>query len=297
MPLQNFVDHSTPTITASWLNKLDAFYTTLFGSATTAAAARTALGAAESGVNIDITSLNSPSIGSATATTQGVGDNTTKVATTAFVLANAGSGPTLGAGVAAFLATPTSANLRTAVTDETGSGALVFATSPTLVTPALGTPASGVATNLTGTAASLTAGTATVANGLKSATTTVSVSAATAPSVGQVLTATSTTAATWQNAAGGGVTSLNGQSGAITNTTLDAIGMYRLGVLNATNSNVNSTYAAASVFDVAYDMSNVAGIWFVKGFAFSTGTWRCVTGAQYDGFNFRYGAGLFVRIS
>jgi hypothetical protein len=58
----------------------------------------------------------------------------------------------LGTGVATFLATPSSANLRTAVTDETGSGALVFATSPTLVTPALGTPASGVVTNLTGTA-------------------------------------------------------------------------------------------------------------------------------------------------
>ena len=58
----------------------------------------------------------------------------------------------LGAGVATFLATPSSANLRTAVTDETGTGALVFATSPTLVTPALGTPSSGVVTNLTGTA-------------------------------------------------------------------------------------------------------------------------------------------------
>jgi hypothetical protein len=49
----------------------------------------------------------------------------------------------LGTGVATFLATPTSANLATAVTDETGSGALVFATSPTLVTPLLGTPTSG----------------------------------------------------------------------------------------------------------------------------------------------------------
>jgi hypothetical protein len=37
----------------------------------------------------------------------------------------------------------TSAQLATAVTDETGSGALVFATSPTLVTPVLGTPSSG----------------------------------------------------------------------------------------------------------------------------------------------------------
>ena len=56
----------------------------------------------------------------------------------------------LGAGVATFLGTPTSANLAAAVTDETGSGALVFATSPTLVTPALGTPTSGILTNATG---------------------------------------------------------------------------------------------------------------------------------------------------
>ena len=56
----------------------------------------------------------------------------------------------LGTGVATFLATPSSANLISAVTDETGTGSLVFATSPTLVTPALGTPTSGVATNLTG---------------------------------------------------------------------------------------------------------------------------------------------------
>jgi hypothetical protein len=58
----------------------------------------------------------------------------------------------LGTGVATFLGTPSSANLAAAVTDETGTGALVFANSPTLVTPALGTPASGVVTNLTGTA-------------------------------------------------------------------------------------------------------------------------------------------------
>ena len=44
----------------------------------------------------------------------------------------------LGANVATFLATPSSANLASAVTDETGSGALVFANSPTLVTPVLG---------------------------------------------------------------------------------------------------------------------------------------------------------------
>lgn len=44
----------------------------------------------------------------------------------------------LAAGVATFLTTPSSAGLATAVTDETGTGALVFANTPTLVTPALG---------------------------------------------------------------------------------------------------------------------------------------------------------------
>ena len=56
----------------------------------------------------------------------------------------------LGANVATFLGTPSSANLAAAVTDETGSGSLVFATSPTLVTPALGTPSSATLTNATG---------------------------------------------------------------------------------------------------------------------------------------------------
>ena len=56
----------------------------------------------------------------------------------------------LGAGVGTWLATPSSANLRSAVTDETGSGSLVFATSPTLVTPNLGTPSAATLTNATG---------------------------------------------------------------------------------------------------------------------------------------------------
>ena len=55
----------------------------------------------------------------------------------------------LGTGVATFLATPSSTNLISAVTDETGTGSLVFATSPTLVTPILGTPTSGNLSNCT----------------------------------------------------------------------------------------------------------------------------------------------------
>lgn len=43
----------------------------------------------------------------------------------------------LGTNVSAFLSTPSSANLLAALTDETGTGANVFATSPTLTTPTI----------------------------------------------------------------------------------------------------------------------------------------------------------------
>ena len=88
-------------------------------------------------------------IGSAT----GGGGGTPAGSTNDIQINNAGAfgSFTPAAGVTAFLTTPTSANLATAVTNETGSGALVFATSPTLVTPVLGTVAAGsVLTNATG---------------------------------------------------------------------------------------------------------------------------------------------------
>ncbi len=56
---------------------------------------------------------------------------------------------TTGTGILTFLGTPSSANLAAAVTDETGSGSLVFATSPSLTTPVLGTPTSGNLDNCT----------------------------------------------------------------------------------------------------------------------------------------------------
>jgi len=71
--------------------------------------------------------VNFSSIG---ATTAGTGAFTTLALTTALSVANGGTG----------------------VTTSTGSGSVVLSTSPTLVTPLLGTPSSGTVTNLTGTA-------------------------------------------------------------------------------------------------------------------------------------------------
>lgn len=68
------------------------------------------------------------------------------------------TGAVTSVGNATSLGSFTSANLAAALTDETGTGANVFANSPTLVTPALGTPSALVGTNITGTAAGLSIG-------------------------------------------------------------------------------------------------------------------------------------------
>jgi hypothetical protein len=92
-------------------------------------------------------------------------------------VAKGGTGiSSFGSGVATFLGTPSSANLAAAVTGETGSGALVFANTPTLIAPLLGTPTSGNFStgtftwptfnqNTTGTAAGLSATLATTIGG------------------------------------------------------------------------------------------------------------------------------------
>jgi hypothetical protein len=84
----------------------------------------------------------------------------------------AGAAPsttTTAAGILTFLGTPSSANLAAAVTDETGSGALVFATSPTLTTPTLGV-ASATSINKVAITAPATSATLTLANGSTLAT-------------------------------------------------------------------------------------------------------------------------------
>jgi hypothetical protein len=60
-----------------------------------------------------------------------------------------GAGDALVANPLSQFAATTSAQLAGVLSDETGSGLAVFATSPTLTTPVLGTPSSGALTNCT----------------------------------------------------------------------------------------------------------------------------------------------------
>jgi hypothetical protein len=95
--------------------------------------------------------LVTPALGTPSAL---VGTNITGTAsglTAGNVTTNANlTGAVTSAGNATSLGSFSSSDLASALTDETGSGANVFATSPTLVTPILGTPTSATLTNATG---------------------------------------------------------------------------------------------------------------------------------------------------
>jgi hypothetical protein len=91
--------------------------------------------------------------------------STSALTTGTLPVASGGTGITsFGIGVATWLGAPSSANLAAAVTDETGSGSLVFANSPTLVTPTLGV-ASATTINKVTITAPATGSTLTIANG------------------------------------------------------------------------------------------------------------------------------------
>ena len=107
--------------------------------------------------------LTNKTLTSPTLTTPALGTPASGVMTNVTGLPVATGISGLGTGIATFLATPSSANLATAVTDETGSGVLVFGTAPTFTTSidggaTFGAFASSTALTLgyTGTAANTT---------------------------------------------------------------------------------------------------------------------------------------------
>jgi hypothetical protein len=82
--------------------------------------------------NVKISALPAATAATGTDVVPLVQGSTTKKLSMSALLAS----PTLfGSGMSTFLATPSSDNLRATLTDETGTGSAVFATSPTLVTP------------------------------------------------------------------------------------------------------------------------------------------------------------------
>jgi hypothetical protein len=197
-------------------------------------------------------------------------------------------------------------------------------TAPVLTAPVLGTPASGTLTNCTDLPiVNGTTGTLSVARG--------GTGLSSVGTAGNVLTSNGTT---WTSSAlpAGGVTSLNGQTGAITNTDVNAIGSYISALTietmtvggggNVYSAQTGDTYAGSNL---RYNYGGLGGSQesrpsglaspgafvatsdqpYSYGGTALSGTWRCMgRGAGYfkqdygcGAWFFGKGAGLWVRIS
>ena len=114
--------------------------------------------------------------------------------------------------LATFLGTPTSANLATVVTDETGSGSLVFGTSPTIASPTItGTIKAGGVTGTSGQFLSSTGSGVAWINGITGPTGSQGSTGATGPSGAP-------TGPTGPTGPSGGVTGNTGNTGPQGNT-------------------------------------------------------------------------------
>jgi hypothetical protein len=179
----------------------------------------------------------------------------------------------LGANVATFLATPSSTNLIAAVSDETGSGALVFATSPSLTTPNIGTPSAGTLTNctalpITGITSSTTIGLGVGAIELghasdtsitRSAAGTVQIEGVTVATASNTLTLTNKTIAAGSNTISGLTnTNLSGSAGItnanLANSTISGVALgSNLNALTISTGLSGSSYNGSGAVTIAID--------------------------------------------
>jgi hypothetical protein len=171
------------------------------------------------------------------------------------------------------------ANGGTGGTTSTGSGALVLATSPTLVTPALGTPSSGTLTNCTfptlnqnttGTAAGLSA-TLAVASGGTGLTTT--------PANGALDIGNGTGFTRTTLTAGTGI-SVTNASGSITIATSGSSGVTSVATGNGLSG---GTITSTGTLVVACPTFNTVGSYcmVVQNGNFTDATWSLTAGGNY----------------
>lgn len=189
----------------------------------------------------------------------------------------------LAANMATFLGTPSSANLRAALTDETGTGLAYFQGGD------LGTPSAGVATNLTGTAAGLTAGNVTTNANLTGDITSVGNLTAIAPLVivnGDIAAAAGIALSKLASQTGGTIVAKLGGSGAPTAVAFASFAVSDFGgtlALNhgGTGGTTNIT-AIESLFRKGADVASAASV----DLSAVTGEFITITGTtNIDGFS------------
>lgn len=139
----------------------------------------------------------------------------------------------------------------TGVTTSTGSGNVVLSTSPTLVTPVLGTPTSGNLANCTGVSVTSVSGTLPVANGGTGST-----------SAGDARTALSVPSTTGSGASGTWAINISGSAASATTATSATSATTATTATNATNlvtSNFSIVESGGYLY-IKYSSTNIARI-------------------------------------